>query len=165
MCPRCISNLKRIIYCFCKTPCIWDKFNMWFGSSRCGFELNEIARWEFGQVGCFRVRFVLYMFPFSCVLAFPFCVSWRLEVWIAPWRASRKVIEIWLKKRAIRTFGEEDMTFGTFLELLKLTYLHSLTHIFFYKMNLEVRFVPLESILQELQFEHKCDLIWSSADK
>ena len=89
-------------------------------------------------------------------------MSWRLEVWIAPWRASRKVIEVWLKKRAIRTFGEEDMTFGTFLELSKLTYLHSLGYTFFYKMNLEVRFVPLESRLQELQFEHKFDPIRSS---
>ena len=85
----------------------------------------------------------------------------NLEEWIVPLCASRKVIEVWLKKRAIRTSGEEDMTFGTFLELSKLTYLHSLGYIYFYKMNLEVRFVPLESRLQELQFEHKCDPIRS----
>ena len=53
------------------------------------------------------------------------------------------------------------MTFWIFLDLKKLTYLHSFGHIFFYKMNLKVRFVPLESRLQGLQFEHKFDLIWS----
>ena len=79
--------------------------------------------------------------------------------------ASQKINEVWLKKRAIQTSGEEDTTFRTFLELLKLTYLPSLTHIFFYKMNLEVRFVTLESRLQELQFEHKFDLIRSSDDE
>ena len=31
-------------------------------------------------------------------------------------------------------------------------------------MNLEVRFVPLESRLRELRFEHKFDLIWSPDD-
>ena len=92
-------------------------------------------------------------------------MPWNLEEWIAPLCASRKVIEVWLKKCAIRTSGEENTTFGTFLELSKLTYLHSLTHIFFYKMNLEVRFVPLESRLQELQFEHKFDLIRSLDDE
>ena len=89
-------------------------------------------------------------------------MSWNLEEWIASLHESRKINEVWLKKRAIRTSGEENMTFGTFLELLKLTYLHSLGDIFFYKMNWKVRFVPLEIRLQELQFEHKFDLIRSS---
>ena len=92
-------------------------------------------------------------------------MPWNLEEWIVSLCASRKFIEVWLKKRAIRTSGEEDMTFGTFLKFLKLTHLHSLAHIFFYKMNLEVRFVPLESRLQELQFEHKFDPIRSSDDE
>ena len=134
-------------------------------SSRCGFELNDIIRWEFGWVGCFRIRFVLYTFPISCVLAFPFFVPRNLAKWIVPLHAPRKINEVWLKKRAIRTSSEEDTTFWTFLKLLKLIYLHSLANIFFYKMNLEVRFIPSEIRLQELQFEHKCDLIWSSDDE
>ena len=84
---------------------------------------------------------------------------------VLPWYSSRKVIEVRLKKHAIRTSGEKDLTFGTFLVLQNMTYLHSLGHIFFYKMNLEVRFVPLESRLQELQFEHKFDLIRSPDDE
>ena len=88
-----------------------------------------------------------------------------MKLGILPLRASPKVIEVWLKKRAIRTSGEEDMTFGTFFKLLKLTHLHYLAHIFFYKMNLEVRFVPLESRLQGLQFEHKFDPIRSPDDE
>ena len=67
-----------------------------------------------------------------------------------------------LKKNTIRTSGERNTTFETFLGLQNMTYLHSLGHIFFYKMNLEVRFVPLESRLQGLQFEHKFDPIRSS---
>ena len=81
---------------------------------------------------------------------------------VVPLRSYRKVIEVTLKKRAIRTSGEEETTFGTFLKFSRLTYLHSLVHIFFYKMNLEVRFIPLESRLQGLQFEHKFDPIRSS---
>ena len=67
-----------------------------------------------------------------------------------------------LKKNAIRTSGERNTTFETFLDLQNMTYFHSLGHIFFYKMNLELRFVSLESRLRELQFEHKFDLIRSS---
>ena len=53
------------------------------------------------------------------------------------------------------------MTFETFLDLQNMTYLHSLGHRFFYKMNLGMGFVLLESRLRELQFEHKFDLIRS----
>ena len=91
------------------------------------------------------------------------CVE-SLKLEISPLRASRKINEVRLKNRAIRTSGEEFRMFGIFLKLQNLTYLHSFAHIFCYKMNLEMRFAPLESRLRELQFGPKYDLIPSPDD-
>ena len=50
-------------------------------------------------------------------------------------------------------------------KLPKVTYLHYFAHIFFYKMILRMRFVPLEIRIQGIQFEHKFDPIRSSNDE
>ena len=75
-------------------------------SSRCGFELNWFTRRGFGRVGCFRVRFVLYTFPVSCVLTSSFCVPWNWEEWIAPFRSSRENNEDRFLSHLVRTTDE-----------------------------------------------------------
>ena len=78
-------------------------------SSRCGFELNWFNRRRFGRVGCFRVRFVLFTFLVSCVLASSFCVLWNWEEWIASFRSSRENNEDRLLNHLVRT-TDEDLT-------------------------------------------------------
>ena len=50
----------------------------------------------------------------------PILLIENLKLRVVPLRSYRKVIEVRLKKRAIRTPGEEETTFGTFFKIFKI---------------------------------------------